>query len=144
MKEIPPIKAVMTPFPYSVQIEQSIAEARKMMREHDIRHLPVMQREELVGIVSDRDIKLALDPGLGLPGEDKLTVRNVCVRDAYVVGVSEPLDAVLMEMARRHIGSALVVKQERLVGIFTVTDACRHFARFLRQLFPRGGGDDAA
>lgn len=144
MKDIPPIKSVMTPFPCSIEIDRPIAEARKMMRENDIRHLPVMHQGELVGIVSDRDIKLALDPGLGLPGEEKLTVRNVCVRDAYKVQAGEPLDKVLMEMARRHIGSALVVRHERLVGIFTVTDACRHFARFLRQLFPRGGGEDAA
>jgi hypothetical protein len=37
-----------------------------------------------------------------------------------------------------------VVKEERLVGIFTRTDACRNFAELLRSLFPRNHDDDAA
>jgi hypothetical protein len=47
-------------------------------------------------------------------------------------------------MAAGHIGSALVTKHDRLVGIFTATDACRTFARHLRALFPRHTPDSAA
>jgi len=54
------------------------------------------------------------------------------------------LDHVLMEMADRHIGSVLVVREKRLAGIFTVTDACRRFGEFLRATFPPGDDNRAA
>jgi acetoin utilization protein AcuB len=142
--KMPRISSVMTPFPHSIEMTASIAEARKMMRELEIRHLPVVDNGVLVGVVTDRDIKLALDPGLGLPADTELSVRNVCIRDPFVVDVTAALDQVLMEMAARHIGSALVTKHDRLAGIFTVTDACRHYARLLREVYPGKDGDEAA
>ena len=56
MKQIPPIKAVMTPFPYSIAIDAPLSDAAQMMEEHEIRHLPVIEGDELVGVVSDRDL----------------------------------------------------------------------------------------
>jgi acetoin utilization protein AcuB len=140
---IPPMKAIMTPFPYSVERGDPIARARSLMAKHGIRHLPVMDRGKLVGVVADRDITLALDPARGLPPEKKLKVNDACVRQAYVVESTEPLDNVLLQMAEKHIGSALVVKEGRLVGIFTATDACRRYGEFLRSLYPRGSGEAA-
>jgi acetoin utilization protein AcuB len=125
----------MTPFPYWIDRGESIATARDVMARHSIRHLPVMDGGRLVGVVTDRDIKLILDPGLGAPPEGK-TVGDVCVSRVYVVDLMEPLDRVLLHMAEYHIGSALVMKDGRLVGIFTVTDACRRFGETLQSLFP--------
>ena len=48
------------------------------------------------------------------------------------VALAEPLDDVLAHMSTHHIGSALVTTDGHLAGIFTVTDACRAFCRFLR------------
>ncbi len=121
----------MTPLPYSVAIDARIAEAREVMAEHDVRHLPVTDDGELVGVITERDIALVLDPELDVPFHEELRVRTVCVRDAYVVGPEEPLATVLAEMARRRIGSALVAIHGQLLGIFTVTDACRLFAEHL-------------
>ena len=72
-----------------------------------------------------------------------LKVRDACVIDAYVVDLSAPLDRVLAEMAERHIGSVLVVKRGKLAGIFTSSDACNHFGRFLAQFFDAGGDEVA-
>ena len=141
---IPPISSVMTPFPYAVEKNEPIAEAKALMAAHDIRHLPVTDRGKLCGVITERDIRRALDPVFGLPSEDELQVGNVFVADAYVVETTERLDHVLRVMADRHLGSALVVKGEKLAGIFTVTDACRHFCEFLRSQLPPTGGDDAA
>lgn len=143
LKQMPEIRSVMTPFPYSVEIEDPLSHAQQMMAEHRIRHLPVMEDGRLVGVVADRDVRLLVDPRLGRPA-DGVKVGEVCVREAYVVGVQERLDTVLLHMAQAHIGSALVVKGGRLAGIFTVTDACRAFGELLRSLFPAAGGDDAA
>jgi hypothetical protein len=47
-------------------------------------------------------------------------------------------------MARDRLGSALVTRRGKLVGVFTVTDACRLLADWLRASFPVAGGDDVA
>ena len=123
--------AVMTPLPMSIAIDARIIEAREVMAENDIRHLPVTDGGELVGVITQRDIALILDPELDVPFHEELRVRTLCVRGAYVVEPQTPLATVLGEMARRRIGSALVALHGQLLGIFTVTDACRLFAEQL-------------
>ena len=144
MRRIPAIKSVMTAFPYSIDIGAPIHEARLFMREHAIRHLPVMENGALVGIVTDRDIKLMLGPDFAYPQESELTVRDVYLDHPYEVNLEEPLDNVLVHMAEHHIGSAIVTRDGKLAGMFTVTDACRAFAEHLREQFHPHGGDDAA
>ncbi len=144
MDHIPSIGSVMTPFPYVVQIDDSVLAARALMVEHEVRHLPVKDGNTLLGVLTDRDLKRALDPGLGLPPKEELFVRDVFVQDAYVVDIGKPLDDVLAHLSSHHIGSALVTKNGRLVGIFTLTDATRIFGELLRSLFPSHSGDDVA
>jgi CBS domain-containing protein len=59
-----------------------------------------------------------------------------------VVDTATPLDVVVTEMARRGLGCAIVVKHDKLVGILTMTDVCRHLAERLRG--DRTGDDDVA
>jgi acetoin utilization protein AcuB len=144
MKRIPSIKTVMTPFPYSVEAAAPVAEAQEFMREHRIRHLPVVEDGKLAGIVSDRDIKLVLGPDFAYPNAAELKIRDVMIRDPYIVDLGTRLDEVLDHMAKNQLGSALVTREGRLAGVFTMTDACRAFAEYLREQFRRSGGDDAA
>lgn len=131
MKPVPQLKNVMTPFPYSVDIEAPIEEARAFMREHKIRHLPVTQGGALKGLVSDRDIKLMLGPDFAYPDKNKLKVRDVMVDDCYTVDLAAPLEDVLRHMAEHRLGSAIVTRKGKLAGMFTSTDACRAFAEYL-------------
>lgn len=131
--DTPRVGGVMTRHLHTIAEDEPLRKARAVMVEHGIRHLPVFRDDEFVGVVTDRDLKRALDPSLGLPAPDELFVRDVCVYETYQVAPSEPLDLVLSHMADAHIGSALVVEGGRLVGIFTSSDACRAFAAFLRQ-----------
>jgi acetoin utilization protein AcuB len=144
MKRLPSIKTVMTPFPYSVDANASVDEAVQFMRHHKIRHLPVTEDGELVGIVSDRDIKLMLGPDFAYPEGRHLKVRSAMVADSYIVDLSAPLDEVLGHMAEHRLGSALVTRKGKLVGVFTSTDACRTFAEHLRSQFRVPGGDEPA
>lgn len=144
MDHMPSIGSVMTPFPFVTQVSDSLLVARTLMVQHQVRHLPVKDGKTLVGVLSDRDLKRALDPDLGLPPKEQLFVRDIYVSEAYVVDFNEPLDHVLDHLVSEHIGSALVTKRGRLVGIFTMTDGCRVFCRHLRSLFPQLPGDDAA
>lgn len=138
------MKSVMTPFPYSVEVNDSLSSAREILSDHDIRHLPVMENHKLVGIISDHQITRRLGPDYGCPSEDNLRVKDVYMEAAYTVELTEPLDNVLFHMARYHIGAVIVMKQGRLAGLYTATDACKHFGEFLRSHFLPAGGNDAA
>ncbi len=141
---IPTMATVMTPFPHYVELDDPLRRARELMVEHAVRHLPVLRGHELVGILTDRDVKRSLDPDLGLPPKDELFVRDVYVAGPYVVDAHAPLDIVLAHMAAHHVGSALVTKRGRLAGIFTATDACRVFCEHLRKIVPPKSGGDVA
>jgi acetoin utilization protein AcuB len=143
MEHMPPIKAVMTPFPHFIELSDALSAAQRMMDKHRIHHLPVVNEGRLVGVLSLSDIRQLREPeprGRSRP----LTVGDARVAPAYVVELSEPLDRVLEQMASRHLESALVVKGGKLAGIFTMTDAFRSFAEFLRAIFPGGDGDNVA
>ena len=114
------------------------------MVEHGVRHLPVKEGNLLVGLVTDRDLKRAVDPDLGLPPKEELFVRDVYLPEPYIVDAGTRLDDVLEQLASQHIGSALVTKSDRLVGIFTAMDACRIYCQHLRSLFPTPPGDEVA
>ena len=144
MDHIPAIASVMTPFPCSVDVGDSVRHAHGLMVEHEVRHLPVLDGHTLVGVLSDRDVKRALDPEVGLPPRDELFVRDVYVPEPYAVDGSTRLDAVLEYMVAHHLGSALVTKHGRLVGIFTATDACQAYCEHLRTLFPSRSGEEVA
>jgi len=131
MKRNPQVIAFMTPFPHSIDIDAPLARARKMMREGAFRHLPVTCGGAIVGIVTDRDIKLLLGPDFGNPEERELKVRDAYIDKPCVVPASTPVATVARTMSEHHIGSAIVTKNDKLVGIFTVTDACRALAEII-------------
>jgi CBS domain-containing protein len=137
MKRHPQVLAFMTPFPYSIEVDAPLADAHRLMRQHGFRHLPVTLGGEIAGILTDRDIKLILGPDFGSPDERDLKVRDAFVEEPYVVAASTSVGEVARTLAERHIGSAMVTKHGKLVGIFTVTDACRALAQLL-------GEDEAA
>lgn len=144
MKKIPSVKSVMTPFPYSVEVGETIGVAKGMMEEHGIRHLPVTQDRRLVGVLSERDVRVAWRVGDNAPESRELPVATVCSKPPYVVEMSTPLDEVVLEMAERGLGCAVVVRQDKLAGILTTTDVCRFLANTLRDIAPPPGDDDVA
>lgn len=128
-KPIPTIQKFMTTQPHSIGRDQPMAKAHQMMREHHIRHLPVLTGGELVGVLSDRDLNLIetlrdVDP-------EKVTVEDAMASNAYFVAPDAPLDEVVATMAERKYGCAVVMQNRHLVGIFTTVDACRAFAEML-------------
>lgn len=132
LRHMPTIKVVMTTFPYAIDVEATLADAWAMMLEHGIRHLPVTEGDALIGIVTERDLRLVLRPG---STQTDGIVRDVASSDLYVVGDDAPLDEVVRQMADRQIGSVLVVRHDKLVGILTTSDVCRILASLLESRF---------
>jgi len=130
----------MTASPRSIDADATVSEAQSMMERHGVRHLPVTNGEKLVGIVTDRDVKTTLDPLLHMPTLQM--VRGMMTPEPYVVGPDEPLDSVLLTLAERRIGCALVAEGGKLTGIFTTTDASRMLGEHFRAMRRQGGEDD--
>jgi acetoin utilization protein AcuB len=103
----------------------------------------VLENNDVVGMLSDRDIKLVLGPDFAYPDPDKLMAGDVMQQKCYVVDLNERLDLVLAHMAEHHIGCATITRHGKLAGMFTTSDACKAFADFLREQFRRSGGDAA-
>jgi len=141
---MPTVKVAMTPFPWSIDIDAPLSHARAMMAAHDIHHLPVTERGALVGVISGREVALGAAIAAARDALSEPFVREVCVQHSYAVEDSEPLDGVLATMARERIASALVTRRGKLVGVFTITDACQLMADWLRSCFPESNGDEVA
>lgn len=122
------IAKFMTAGPHTIGREQSLTAAKQLMHKSHVRHLPVLHGGKLVGVVSERD----LDVVSALPGSRQLSVEDAMVADVYLTSEDAPLDKVAADMARLKVGSAIVLKQEHVVGVFTAVDGLRALAELLK------------
>ena len=134
----------MTPFPYFVDADETVEQVEHLMEEHKIRHIPVQQNGEVVGIVSERDLHHIAIRSLPNAKKSQIRSRDVMVSNPYLVTFETPLNKVTAEMARRHIGSAIILHHGKLAGILSAMDACRILAEILESEFAPNDGNDAA
>ena len=134
--QMPTVAAIMKPCPYFAQPDEPVAHLLKLMKQHDIRHVPIQQDGRVVGIVSERDLRWMGSPAIVLPDPEEIPIAHVQVNRPYTVEINTPLYTVLQEMAERKIGAVVVVESGELVGIVTVTDICRVLAELLSSQFP--------
>jgi acetoin utilization protein AcuB len=114
----------MTPCPRTIERDAMMSEARAEMRRLNVRHLPVVDGGELVGIVSERDLSFA---------ERFVDARDTAVGDVmttepYLAVPYAPLADVAFEMAKQKYGAAIIVDAGNVVGVFTAIDALRAIA----------------
>jgi acetoin utilization protein AcuB len=123
---VPTVGQYMTASPHWIGADDALSEARITMREHRIRHLPVMRSAELVGVVSERDISLV--ESLPNVRTETRPVEEAMTPTPYTVSPATPLHEVARVMAERKYGAAVVVDQGAVIGVFTTTDAMRALA----------------
>lgn len=138
MKQSPAIGSVMTRSPVSIDAGATVEAAQLLMAEKTIRHLPVTRSGELISIVTDRDIHLAVAANKNLAAAREMRVDDICALQLYQVDVETPMDEVLGHMAEKGYGSVLITRGGVLAGIFTANDACRYLALCLRGEMPTG------
>jgi acetoin utilization protein AcuB len=129
-KPIPTVQKYMSTAPHSIGPDQPLSVAHRMMREHQFRHLPVLHGGTLVGMLTDRDLHLIetlrdVDP-------QKVTVEEAMSANPYSVPPDAPLDEVVDAMAEHKYGSAVVMQNNKVVGMFTTVDCCRALGELLR------------
>jgi acetoin utilization protein AcuB len=119
----------MTESVLAVETFDSIAIARQLMAKHRVNQLPVMDNDNLVGIVTDRDIRDAYPTSLMIDKTeeidrfaDKVTVEAVMTHDVFIVRPETPLMTAVGLLRRHRIGSLPVLRDKNLVGIITRSD----------------------
>jgi acetoin utilization protein AcuB len=117
------VSDVMTAQPLTIGRAQPLAVAHQMMRDHRCRHLPVLEHGELVGILSQRDLYFL--ESLGSFDLEKDKVDDAMTEECYAVPPDAPLADVARTMAENRYGCAVVMERDRVIGIFTATDALR-------------------
>lgn len=132
-RRMPSVQTAMTPFPYSVAPSEDTRTALALMQEHGIHHLPVVLDDTVVGLLSERDL-LTIHHIWGDEGA-ATRVGAVCSQPVFVVDHRDRLDNVVMAMAEKGIGSAVVAKDGHLAGILTHSDVCRELSKTLREVF---------
>jgi acetoin utilization protein AcuB len=132
------IKDVMTKNPITVDSETLILDARKIMKENNIRRLPVVDKGKLVGIVAKHDIDEAAPPPTTSTSAyefhnvlSKMKVKEVMKKNLVTLSPDTPFEEALKIGQKNRIGSFLVVENGKLVGIATESDIVRFLTRVL-------------
>ena len=128
------VKDLMSGPPITIAPDTPVLEARRVMQTRVIRHLLVVEHGRLVGIVTDRDIRLNMpSPATTLSVWEvnyllaRLTVREVMTTSVIVVEPDRSAQDAATLLVTEKIGALPVLDGERLVGIVTETDFLRAF-----------------
>ena len=124
------IRDLMTADPCCIQRNEPLRNAHRLMRVRKVRHLPVLNGGQLVGLVSERDLFLletvrSVDP-------EKEPVEEAMTERPFAVSPETSVRQVVDEMLSHRYGSAVVVERGGVVGIFTRADALRALRNLLR------------
>ena len=117
------IKNLMSEDIISIDKDQNLSDALKLLRKHNVSRLPVTNNKELVGIISERDIanKLGSSKYESMPAS-RLHISSVMVKDVITVPQSMQLDEVARIMLEKGIGSVPVMEDDKMVGIVSKAD----------------------
>jgi CBS domain-containing protein len=118
------VQELMSSNPKTVQLDQSIVDAARMMRDEDVGLLPVVENDRLVGTVTDRDITIRVVAQEKDP--ESTSVREIASTDLVTVDPQQDLDEALRLMAQHQVRRLPVVEEDgRLVGIVAQADVAR-------------------
>ena len=117
------IKNLMSEDLITIDKDQNLSDALKLLRKHNVSRLPVTNNKELVGIISERDIanKLGSSKYESMPAS-RLHISSVMVKDVFTVPKTMQLEDVAKLMLDNGIGSVPVMDDEKMVGIVSKAD----------------------
>ena len=126
------VRDAMTEDPRSIGASASVVEAARLMRERHIGALPVTEDEQLVGMITDRDIATRVVAENAVP--EATSVGEVYSRDLITVEPSNELEEALQLMARHQVRRLPVVENGRLVGMVAQADIALKESERTREL----------
>ena len=129
------VNDLMTLIPYSVTPGTSLRRVIEMMKTEGCRQFPVLDNGKLVGIISDRDVRLVMNSPMVLHGRwqdeellDKVLVESCMTPNPMSVTPETPAYRAAKMLSLYKFGALPVVDEDNLVGIITVTDYLDYFA----------------
>jgi len=141
------IDAIMSTELITIAPGASLADARELMQENRIHHLPVVEnKDELVGLLSLTDVLRASDSSLRADEEriraTEIPVRDVMVTDVATVSHAASLRQAALFLEKYKIGCLPVISGDKLVGIITDSDFVAVAINLLEQLEESEPDDD--
>ena len=130
---------LMTSDPLSVTTVETIGKAEELMGENNIRQIPVVNGQELVGIVTDRDVRAYLSDALVADPEARARALLTPVGDIMTTGPlfiapdDDLKDAVEMLIEQKFGAIPVVDEAEGLVGIVSYVDVLRNYLERLQE-----------
>lgn len=121
------VKTQMSRKVVSIAPGTSILRAMEVMRENSIRHLPVVEGEKFVGLVTEGDLR----QGSLLSLVDKISIEDVMIKHPHTISPEATIEEAAKLIHRHKIGGLPVLKGSRLVGIITIVDILRSFIQLL-------------
>ena len=132
------VKDLMTKNPVTVDSETLVLDAQKIMKENNIRRLPVVDKGKLLGIVTHHDLLMASpSPATSLSVHElnyllsKMKVKEIMKKNPITLTPDTPFEEALKIGQDKKIGSFPVVENGKLVGIATESDIVRFLTRAL-------------
>jgi acetoin utilization protein AcuB len=116
------IREVMKSDPISISSLIKLADAYKLMIDKKIRHLPVVDDGKLVGIVTDRDLRLATSMLAKHPFDPETQIKLIMSHPVRTTNPNDPIESATQIMRELKIGCMPVVEDMKLIGIVTITD----------------------
>ena len=116
------IKEIMKTELTSISPDTKLSDAYSLMQMHNIRHLPVVEENKLVGIVTDRDLRLSTSRLAKHPFEPGEAVKQIMSHPVKTTHPSDPIESAAQLMRELKIGCLPVVEDNHLIGMVTITD----------------------
>lgn len=106
----------------------TVADALELIRTHNIRHLPVLDGGRVLGVVTDRDLRLALDPGTSAT---EALIQDIMSGSPVMISPDTPIESAAALLSEHRIGCLPVLEDDELVGILTRSDLLRAFVELM-------------
>jgi acetoin utilization protein AcuB len=107
--------------------DKRVGQALKLMQQHSIRHLPVVQDDRLVGWITSRDLREVLLASM----LEKITVEDVMLKNPITVTPETPVEEAARLVYDHKIGGMPVLSAGKLVGVITLMDLISAFLSML-------------
>jgi CBS domain-containing protein len=129
------VEKIMSRKVVSISMDDTLDIVRDIMELGSVRHIPVVSRGTVVGVVSQRDLlKASLSNVMGIPAKEQaqflkqIHIAEVMSKPAITIAPEAPVRQAARSMAERKIGCLPVLEHGKLVGIVTETDVLAFFA----------------
>src|SRR4030066_1629531 len=123
---MPTVKDLMTKNVLTIDSNKTIIEAAALMSQNDVGDLVVMENNTPVGIVTERDFVRRV---LAVGKSTNTRVSEVMSTPLRVIDPEAPIKEAARRMVSKGIRRLAVIKDNKLVGIITVTDLAKHLGK---------------